>query len=465
MERTLIKCGWLVTLDPVLGDMRNAEILVQGNRIQAIGRKLDAAAEHVIDASDKVVMPGLINAHMHTWQTGMRGLASEWTSAIYHRIFHARLGPHYTAEDNYIATLVGALAQIDGGTTTLVDWCHDITGMEHAERSIDGLCESGIRAVFAHGTAKPSTAPGGVPYSEMPHPRDRIEKLLKSSLSDRDGRVTLAMAILGPDYSTYEVTRKDILLAREFGLVASYHTRLKAESVTPDGYDRMLAEGLLGPDNNVVHAFNFGDALLRRIVESGASVTSVTLNEMHHQVPEPAIVRVRAFGGMPSLGIDNECFVSGSMWRELQNALLLVRFSECGTNARLGNPQLEALPARSREALEWATIGGARAFHLDRQIGSLFPGKKADIIMLRANDLNLFPIHDPVMSVVEQAHGGNVDTVMVDGILRKKNGVLLFPATLLAQKRAELTRSALRILENGGYRGVGDTAPAALAPA
>src|SRR5688572_23829935 len=138
MKRVLIKAGWLVTLDDAIGDMQGGEILYRGDRIEAAGRNLNATADEVIDATDKIVMPGLVNAHMHAWQTAMRGIGSEWMSVNYFKNMHANIATHYKPEDNYIGNLMAALTQIDGGTTTLVDWCHNITSMEHAERAVDG---------------------------------------------------------------------------------------------------------------------------------------------------------------------------------------------------------------------------------------------------------------------------------------------------------------------------------------
>ena len=117
-----------------------------------------------------------------------------------------------------------------------------------------------------------------------------------------------------------------------------------------------------------------------------------------------------------------------------------------------------SFPVRTREALEWATIGGARAFMMDDQIGTLSPGKKADIVMLRAGDINMAPVYDPVYSIVEIAGAGNVDTVIVDGIVRKQNGRLTFPADVLARRLAELADFGARIMRDAGYKV--ETAPA-----
>ena len=151
--------------------------------------------------------------------------------------------------------------------TTLVDWCHNITSLEMAERAVDGLIDSGIRAVFAHGTAKPPTKEGATPFTHIPHPRDRIEALRKGRLASDDGRVTLAMAILGPDWGAWEVVEHDIRMAREFGLVSSSHTRRREDCVVPDGYARMAKAGLLGPDHNLVHGTSYDQRDLAIVIE------------------------------------------------------------------------------------------------------------------------------------------------------------------------------------------------------
>jgi len=452
MKRVLIKCGWLVTLDERIGEIKDGELLFAGNRIEAAGKALNATVDEVIDASDKIVMPGLVNAHMHTWETALRGIAADWLSPNYMKYIHGNLATRYTPEDNYVANLMGALAQIDAGTTTLVDWCHNITTLDHAERAIDGLVDSGIRAVFAHGTAKPPTKPGDKPFTHVPHPRERIEALRKGRLAADDGRVTLAMAILGPDYSIWEVVEQDIRLARELGLVSSSHTRRKEESTTPDGYARMLREGLLGPDHNLVHGTSYDDADLRVVIDSGASLTSTVLVELHHHIGDTMVARVRGAGGMPSLGIDVEPYCSGQMFREMQAALLFTRGKEIRNNAMRGNSPYQKMPVTSREGLLWATIGGARAFLMEDRIGTLTPGKKADIVMLRMNDINMCPVWDPIYSIVEIAGAGNVDTVIIDGIVRKKDGKLTFPAAVLRKRMDELADSGARIMREGNYQ-------------
>jgi cytosine/adenosine deaminase-related metal-dependent hydrolase len=260
------------------------------------------------------------------------------------------------------------------------------------------------------------------------------------------------MAILGPDWGSWEVVEHDIRMARELGLVSSSHTRRREDCVVPDGYRRMAEAGLLGPDHNLVHGTSYDAADLKLIVDHGASLTSTVLVELHHHIGDTQVAAFRAAGGLPSLGIDVEPFTTGQMFREMQAALLFARGKEIRNNALRGNSPFRQLPVRSREALEWATIGGARAFLMDGKIGTLSPGKKADIVMLRADDINMAPVHDPIYSIVEIAGAGNVDLVIIDGIVRKQNGKLTFPADVLASRLAELAESGARIMREAGYR-------------
>ena len=117
-----------------------------------------------------------------------------------------------------------------------------------------------------------------------------------------------------------------------------------------------------------------------------------------------------------------------------------------------GNSLLKEMPVKSREALVWATLGGARAFRMENRIGSLTPGKQADIVMLRADDVSMVPVWDPVVSIVEIAGAGNVDTVIIGGTVRKRHGRLTFPPDVLRRRQDELTASGARIMREGGYR-------------
>src|SRR6201994_3016756 len=269
MSRTLIKGGYVVTMDPRLGEPPRGDGLIDGEKIAAIGPHLDAPdGAATIDAAGMIVMPGLVNGHLHTWQSALRGIAGDWTVARYMQAMHRGLATLYRPEDIYIANLMGALNQINCGATTLVDWCHNNPTPAHTDAAIQGLAESGIRAVFLHGSPKPNPRPGQKHFSEIPMPRSEVERLRKGRFANRDGLVSLGLAILGPHYSTLEVALHDFRLAREFGLTASMHQG-GGPAKTPGGWERLIEADLVGARINVVHGNNLSDELLRRMVNLG----------------------------------------------------------------------------------------------------------------------------------------------------------------------------------------------------
>src|SRR3954468_18477071 len=207
MANTLIRGATVLTMDKQ-GDLPQADLLVQGDRIAAIAPALHADDAQAIDARGCIVIPGLVNAHLHTWQTALRGVAANWTLLEYFQKMHAGLATAFQPEDLHIATLMGAWNQLNCGTTTLGDWCHNNPSPAHNDAAIAALLASGIRAAFFHGTPKPDPKPGQKPFWEVPHPRSEVERLSKR-LPGKDGLMSLGLAILGPHYSTYEVAQHD----------------------------------------------------------------------------------------------------------------------------------------------------------------------------------------------------------------------------------------------------------------
>ena len=302
-RRTLLKSATLVTMDACRTVLERADLLVQGERIAAIADHIDDTDAHVVDCAGRILIPGLINAHLHTWQTGLRAAAADWTLPQYFRNMHAGLATFFTPEDINVATLAGALSQMDTGTTTLVDWCHNNPTPEHTDAAIEGLVESGIRAVFLHGSPKPDPRPGRPPFWETPHPRGEIERLRTGRLASDAGLVTLGMAILGPHYATWEVTAADFALAREFDLLKSMHCAGLAPRC-PDGWTRLADAGLLDARTNVVHGNDLDQGLLRRMVDAGVTFSVTPEGEATQGHGFPIIGRLRALGARPSVGSD-----------------------------------------------------------------------------------------------------------------------------------------------------------------
>lgn len=441
MTRKLIKGGHVISMDTEVGT-GHFDVLVEDDRIVQVGSGLDADDVELIDASGCIVIPGLVNAHMHMWQTALRGLAANWTLPQYFRSVHAGLATLFTPDDLYIGTLVGALNQLNCGTTTLGDWCHNNPTPAHTDRAIDGLLKSGIRSVFLHGSPKPDPKPGQKHFSEILHPRREIERLLKDRLGNRNSLVTLGMAILGPHYSTYDVAVHDFKLARELELVASMHCA-GLEPKTPDGWERLAEAGLLGSNNNIVHGNNLSDAQLRMMLDRGVTFSLTPETEMTQGHGHSITGRLREAGHAPSLGTDLESVISGDMFSAARMALASQRALDNAESCKAQGQLPSTSTVSCDEALGWITIHGARALGLEDRVGSLTPGKQADVVLIRADTLNMRPLHDPVATVVMQASLANVDTVLVAGHIRKRGGQLVFPS--LDERLAELDESGRRI--------------------
>jgi cytosine/adenosine deaminase-related metal-dependent hydrolase len=448
MKRILIQGARVITMAPGQPDLPQADILVEDDRIAAIAPGIAADDAEIVDATGRIIIPGLVNAHLHTWQTALRGVSADWTLLEYFRWVHAGLATQFTPDDIRIGTLAGALNQIDCGTTTLGDWCHNNPTPAHTDAAIAGLRESGIRAVFLHGSPKPDPKPGEKHFSEVPHPRGEIERLLRGPFAAQGGLLTLGMAILGPHYATTEVALADFRLAQEMGLIVSMHQG-GGPPKSPDGWDAVEAAGLIGPLTNIVHGNDLPDDRLKRFVAAGVTFTSTPENEMSQGHGHPITGRLLALGTAPSLGNDVESVVSGEMLTVARVALAHQRALDHARIRRETGAIAQAPTITGREALSWITVRGAAALGLQGRVGCLRAGMQADLVMIDTRTLNLWPPHDPVATVL-QASLANIEAVMIAGAWRKRNGKLLYPG--LDRVRAELLDSGRRIMTGLGLQ-------------
>jgi 5-methylthioadenosine/S-adenosylhomocysteine deaminase len=461
MRRLLIRGATLLTMDARLGDFEQGDLLVEGSRIAAVGARIEADPDgtEVVDASGMIVLPGFVNAHVHLWEIPLRGLGGDWISSRdYHGNVHRNLATRYEADDVHVANLIGSLNQINGGTTTVLDWCHVVRDAAMTDAAIDGIAATGLRAVFARGTHKPPPDGSGTskPYWEVPYPREELIRLRRGRLSSDEGRITLGMATLGPDIATYEVARDEMHLAREFGIVHSAHTwGRRGKRRNEDGLWRLAKEGLLGPDHNIAHGNGLDDDELKMVLDHGCSITATDLAEMMNSERIGMLGRVAKAGGMPSLGTDVCVYFNSAMLLELRHAFAHQREADNRELAARGTWPSEHHATRTRDAVEWATIGGAKALRLDHRIGSLTPGKEADLILVDTRTMNVFPAvpgGDPYHVVVLHAENSDVHSVMIGGDWVKRDGRLLFDPDALARHQAALLESRRALMARGDYR-------------
>jgi cytosine/adenosine deaminase-related metal-dependent hydrolase len=396
--RLLITGGTIVSMDPAVGDLDRGDVLITDGVITEIAPRIDAPDAEVIDATDRVVMPGFVDTHRHTWQTAFRGIGVDWTFAEYLAAMHGTLKPHYRPEDIYLGVLLGRMEAVNSGITTMLDWFHAALTPEHTEAAIDGLRDSPGRSVFCYGAGFGSPDPVD---AELRRVRDRVRD---------DGLLTMALGLRGPQLTTMDVTAADLKTADELGLRASVHVGSGgARGSRPIAAFR--DRGLLSDTLTFVHANGIDDDEIAMIAEAGASVSISPDVELKMGFGWPMTGRMAAAGVRPTFSIDDCPSAGGDMFSTMRTAFAVQRGLDGGLT--------------SRDILEFATVDGARACGLSARTGSLTPGKDADVILLRADDLSVYPFNNPVGTIVAAAHPGLVDTVLVAGRVVKRHGALV----------------------------------------
>jgi 5-methylthioadenosine/S-adenosylhomocysteine deaminase len=445
LNRTLLQNGCVITVDREIGNFRRGDVLIEGTKIAAVGPNLAAGDAEVIDASNMIVMPGLIDTHRHLWEGILRNISADGILANYFPDILGVLAPVYRPQDAYAGNLIGALGAIDAGVTTLLDWSHIQNTPEHSDAAIQALQESGLRAVFAYGNPNLSLADWWF-NSSLEHPED-IRRLRTQYFSSDDQLVTLALAPRGPEFTTMEVARHDWALAREVGAPITVHVGVGENGFT-GGVRRMYEEGLLGPDTTYIHCSTLSDEELRYIIDTGGTFSVATAVEMQMRHGMPPIDRILRLGARPSLSVDVETNVPGDMFTQMRAAFQCQRALVNQRALYGGSFEGERL-VTVQDVLEFATIEGARANKLDHKTGSLTPGKEADIILLRADRLNVTPLNDPIGAVVVGADTGNVDSVFIAGKAMKRNGQLLNVDVERARRLAIESRDY--VVEKAGF--------------
>ncbi len=432
----LIRQAHLITMDSALGDLVG-DVLIKDGKIADVGHNVSCPDAATIDGRDKVVIPGFVNSHIHLWQTIIKGCAGDWSFGEYLNSILGSVGKYYQPDDVYVSTLLGAQEQLDAGVTTLYDWAHIMNTPDHADRAIDGLQESGIRAVFGHGTPGDDGARWYYQSRET-HPRDII-RIRNTRLVSDHGLVMLGMSIRGPDFAVDEVNRFDIELARSLGIMASMHLAVGMfGDYVPHG--RNLAQaGLLGPGVNLTHCNRMQDDEIAIAVDLGSSISVTPEVEMQMGHGIPVTGRVQAAGGRIALGTDVVCSVSADMFSQMRFAVQAQRML-ANAAAHAGGGMLDRLPLGARDALTFATIEGAKALRLDSRIGSITVGKDADLTILSWSHERSSPLVNPVQAVVFHGSVANVHTVMVAGQLRKYAHRSLATTPPLVARSAEFGR-------------------------
>ncbi|MFJ8112012.1 amidohydrolase family protein [Streptomyces sp. NPDC096132] len=397
--RILIRNGQVIDTEPQPYARPHTDVMIEDGRIIAVGADLSAEGATVIDATDRIVLPGFVDTHRHVWQSALRGAAVDVDLGTYLGIL-AQCGPRFRPGDVYTATLAGALECLDSGITTQLDYSHISYSPEHADAAIDALRTAGLRAVYGYGT--PVTGGGSL---------DDVRRIRTERLADDNALVTMAYAPLGPSFTPVEVVAGEWQVADELDLRVTFHvaaTPVNAQPITALHDAGLLREKIL-----YVHGNTLGDDELKLIADSGAAASAAPGAEAMLGNNSPVAGRLKRLGVTTGLGVDAVTSAPGDMFSLMRAALLAGQIAD--------SPRMTC-----GDVLRMATLGGAEALGLADRTGSLRPGKQADLVLLRLDHLNtLTAERDPIAAVVTAAHPHNVDTVLVAGQVVKSDSRLV----------------------------------------
>jgi 5-methylthioadenosine/S-adenosylhomocysteine deaminase len=450
-RRVLLKGGFVLTLDDRLGDFARGDVLIEGEKIRDIGQQLHVGDAEVIDCSGMIVMPGLIDTHRHMWQGLLRNIGPDDVLDDYVKkiLFGAAL--KMTPQDVYLGDTISALSALSSGITTILDWSHIANTPAHTEAAIHALQDAKIRAVYGYGPSFGLSPPWYDPASPGLYPQ-YIRTLRPKFFNTTDQLLTLALAAAGPEFSLLGVDSSLIewKIAREVGARISVHVGV-GKQADARGVQRMGQMGLLKNDTTYIHCCTLNETEMRMIADTGGTVSLAVPIEMQMGHGTPPIQQFLNLGVRPSLSVDVETNQPSDMFTQMHAAFALQRVlyneshrDDCFFEFTFVSPvACKTNLLNTRDVLKFATIEGARANALLHKTGTLTPGKQADVILLRAKQINVAPINDVVGSIVLGMDRSNVDSVFIAGNAVKRNGRLVGVDVDRLVRKADFAREAL----------------------
>jgi 5-methylthioadenosine/S-adenosylhomocysteine deaminase len=431
-RRILLKGGTIVSMDAKVGDLVKGDLLIEGGKISVIAPEINAADAQVIDALDTIIVPGLVDCHRHSWEGQLRRInPNSPTLADYMNATHLSFAKFYRPQDHYVGNYLTAMGCIDAGVTCVIDNSHNSRSAAHSDAAVEALFDSGIRAVHASG-------PPGAGDWDHQWPAD-LERLQKKYFSSADQLVTLRM-FSGP-------IRENWAVARKLGL------RITTEFQGPQMaalLDPLAADKLVGPDNTFNHCGALPERTWQIFLDSGANINVCPRSDAQYALGEGVCALQHAWdhGIKPGFSVDNETSYSTDMFMEMRVALYLQR--AVAQNRKFSGDQNPPKPLMVRDVLYCATVSGAHCAGLDDKIGSLAPGKEADLIMIRTDDINLYPSNNAIGTVVQAAERSNIDTVIIGGRVRKYHGRVV--GLDMVSLKAMIGESRNHLFTAAGYR-------------
>ena len=462
--RYLIRGGIVMSMDPKVGDFVQADVLVEGKRILAVGPNLRSTGDD-IDARGKIVMPGFIDTHHHQFETVLRSFLADGVlindnsgsasgSRTYFEYILLTFAPVYRPQDVYINELFGGLSQLDDGVTTVHDVSQIHHSPQHSDAAIQALIDTGRRAAFGYFESAGAAILGTNPGNKYPSDATRIKKQWFSS-SDQLTTMIMGGEVYLPGYEAAWNLGRELGLQIAAHILSPFGIRPTLDQLAKNTLNNTPNTLKLGPDNLFIHMTGMSNLGWEAVKSVGAQVSLAVPIEMNMRHGMPPILRMQKLGLEPSLSVDVECTLTADFVTQMRSCMNLQRMlvnqmilDSPNGNQYLPNPLDWGLPESAvtvpgdfphwppkpsdvpdplttRDVLRYATMNGAKALRLDRKVGSLTPGKEADIIILDAEALNVAPLNHVPGAVVSLMERPNVETVIVAGKVRKWKGQLL----------------------------------------
>jgi cytosine/adenosine deaminase-related metal-dependent hydrolase len=422
-DRIVVRNGFVMTMDPDLGDLPRADVLIEDGTIAAVGPDLGAEDADVIEAAGSIVMPGFIDSHRHTWETAIRGCAPNATLDDYFVEVLDTFAPIYSPEDVYASNYAGALECINAGITTLVDWSHINNTPDHPDAGVSGLRDAGIRAQYAYGSANLSLNDYWN-QSTIAIPGDDVRRIRDAHFSSDDGLLTMGLATRGPGFTVDDVVKAEWELARELDIPVTCHVGM-GRLAGRFGMVKQLADlELLYEGTTYIHSCYLSDEEWTLVTDSGGTISIAAQVEMQMGHGWPPTGTCYAHGLRPSLSIDVVTTVPGDMFTQMRAAFGCERV-QVNAVAWKDDVPIPESTVTARHMVEMATVNGAHVAQVEDRTGSLTVGKQADVIVIDGTAINTAPLFDPYATVALCADVSNVRDVIIGGTVHKRDGAML----------------------------------------
>ncbi len=403
-EEFVIRDGHVLTMDAAIGNLPCADVHVRNGEIVAVGAKLQAPGALELSGNDMIVMPGFVDTHWHLWNSSLRALVRGDDAQNGYFPVTLRLGPLFTPEDSYRSLRLGLTEGLASGITTVHNWSHNTRTPAHADAELRALSNMGVRARFSYGWGQDRELDQGMDLEDLA----RVQRELASD----NNLLTLGAAVRTPVANPRGAVPIEVVAAeyrgiRALGLPITMHAR-------PGVVTLLSQHGLLGPDVQLVHPQGISQEELKLLAATGTTMSCSPVIELLYAQATRGEIQFQELleeGVQMSLSVDSSAASANADFFNCMRALLWSHKQRFGSR----------IPLAAQRLLELATIDGARDLGIADRTGSLTPGKRADILMVRAKDPNIGPVIDPAFALVYSAQPSNIDTVIVDGRILLRN--------------------------------------------